>query len=693
MGSHLFPPILLCILLGAGEPAESTPAEPEAGEVEPSAEKTESPAEEPASRPPVALEEKIVVTASRSEESLLLAPSAITILDAEAIEATADTDLADLLRRVPGLNVTRLSARDMNLSARGPTTSIDSSMLVLVDGRSIYLDFFGIVMWDLVPSDPEELERVEVLRGPGSAVWGANALAGVVNLITKDPEDLPGMVRVAAGEMGALSGSFMTSGAGERTSWKATGSYYRQDPWPRDTTPFPSGWEPPDFDNEGTHQPRFNFRLDRTTRGGAKLRWGIGGAATSGLIHSGIGPFDVENGSSLLFSQLRYEREDLSVGAFLNVLNGDARNLLNALSFAFDTWTLDAEIRGERSVGSRSRLLYGGNLRHNGFDITLAPGGDRRDEAGAYVQGEMFLGKRTLLTAGLRADYFNTIGLTISPRTAVVVELGGKHSLRFTYGRAFKAPTFMMNHLGTEFENIERFPTLEIRFPIEVQGNPDLDEARMDSLEIGYRGSLGRHLALDTALYWTRMVDALDLYAAEYHSALDGGPPAWWPLHPSLFPEDTFPSLYTYRNLATVENRGFEVGLEAAMGRRWRGHFTWSWQDMPRVRDIGDITDYNENFPPRHRISFGADYDGSRWLLSMSAHYTDRAYWTDVLDSRFYAWTDTWWRFNARATWKSRSDRLRISMGGTNLNDDRTPQHAFGDLIGRQVTGELTWRF
>ena len=97
---------------------------------------------------------------------------------------------------------TQVSARDVNLNSRGATGTLNTSQLALVDGRSIYLDFYGMVMWDFVPTNPLEIKQIEVIRGPASAVWGANAMSGVVNVITRTPRELaatkPNLLTVGA---------------------------------------------------------------------------------------------------------------------------------------------------------------------------------------------------------------------------------------------------------------------------------------------------------------------------------------------------------------------------------------------------------------------------------------------------------------------------------------------------------------
>ena len=106
-------------------------------------------------------------------------------------------NFAELLRSVPGVNVTQVSARDINVTSRGATGTLATGQLALLDGRSLYQDFFGFVMWDFLPVNFNEVKQIEVIRGPASAVWGANALYGVVNVITKSPREMQGTTAVA----------------------------------------------------------------------------------------------------------------------------------------------------------------------------------------------------------------------------------------------------------------------------------------------------------------------------------------------------------------------------------------------------------------------------------------------------------------------------------------------------------------
>ena len=137
--------------------------------------------------------ETVVVSASRTESTVLDAPATISVVPASTLQALPSQSYADVLRTVPGMNVVQLSARDINVTSRQATSTLATSQLALLDGRSLYLDFFGLVLWDFVPTSPADIKQIEVVRGPASAVWGANALTGVVNIITKSPREAAGI--------------------------------------------------------------------------------------------------------------------------------------------------------------------------------------------------------------------------------------------------------------------------------------------------------------------------------------------------------------------------------------------------------------------------------------------------------------------------------------------------------------------
>src|SRR4029453_16184872 len=139
-----------------------------------------------------AYEKQVVVTASKVEQQLVNAPATVSVVTSDVIASTPATNYAELFRSVPGVNLSQTSAPDFNITMRGAASTLATSTLALLDGRSLYLDFFGFVAWDLLPVNPNELRQIEVDRGPASAGWGANARNGVANFISKTPRELNG---------------------------------------------------------------------------------------------------------------------------------------------------------------------------------------------------------------------------------------------------------------------------------------------------------------------------------------------------------------------------------------------------------------------------------------------------------------------------------------------------------------------
>jgi outer membrane receptor protein involved in Fe transport len=176
--------------------------------------------------------ETVVVSASRSESTVLDAPATMTVVTGSTLAALPSQSYADVLRTVPGMNVVQLSARDINVTSRQATSTLATSQLALLDGRSLYLDFFGLVLWDFVPTGPDDIKQIEVVRGPASAVWGANALTGVVNIITKSPRENAGATSatIGGGFFNRDFGSAEGSGAGGLFSTSVTTSTRRRMP-------------------------------------------------------------------------------------------------------------------------------------------------------------------------------------------------------------------------------------------------------------------------------------------------------------------------------------------------------------------------------------------------------------------------------------------------------------------------------
>jgi iron complex outermembrane receptor protein len=679
---------------------------------------------------PVSYEEQVVVTASRTEQQLVNAPAAVTLVPTTTIQNSPATNIGDLLRTVPGVNVSQGSARDVNITSRGATSTLATSQLALVDGRSVYLDFFGMVMWDLVPTNPHEIRQIEVIRGPASAVWGANAMTGVINVITRSPRELaaqaPTTVTIGAGafnrSVGDLdrdSGSlFYVNGSharavNDRWAFKLSAGYFTQDPMPRPVGTIPNAFRTPypGYSNTGTSQPKFDARVDYDVAGGGTVSFSGGVAGTEGIIHSGIGPFDIGSDSKMGYFSTRYQNGARRIGFFTNLLDASASNLLTRgatgqpLILTFDTRTFDIEASDARTIGSRHVLSYGGNYRHNAFDISLAPAGDDRNEGGGYVQDEIFFGSRFRWVVGGRVDKFSSIDDAVfSPRTTFMVKPAPAQTFRVSFNRAFRAPSFINNHIDTTVLNEVNLSALSpalarFVFPIRAVGNADLTQETMTAYEVGYSGVI-RNRAIVTAAFYYNVTDD-GIYFTPVAAYSPASPPPGWPLPPvilgvlaALNPPVVLPSRFTYLNLGTITDKGVELGVDVTANRYLNVFTNYSYQAKPVAKDLPAGTTINDvNWPPKNRFNAGFDFSYQRFLGNMSLSHTDEAYWQDVLDARFAGTTEAFTTVNGAFGVRWAGERIVTSIKVTNLTNEKVLQHIFGDVLKRQVVGEVRLTF
>ena len=668
--------------------------------------------------------ETVVVSASRTEQQLVNAPATMSVIGGRALEVAPSNNYADLLRAVPGVNITQISARDINITSRGATSSLATSQLAVLDGRSIYQDFFGFVMWDFMPQNTNEIKQIEVIRGPASAVWGANAVSGVVNIITKTPREMQGTTFT----MGAGSFGRQFYGNGDRNgslaygnvthaqvindkwAYKLTVGMYQSDAFGRPEGAVPGGSITyPAFKNTGTSQPKVDLRLDYDGADGARWQFSGGLAGTDGIMHSGIGPFDIQEGTKYGYGKVNYGKGTFRAQAFVNVLSGDATNLISVdtagapVGLKFDTQTFDLEASDTRAFGGRHVLTYGGNLRYNKFELTLAPGETSRTEGGIYVQDEMFLNDHVRFVAGARIDKFSSIeDPVISPRVALLLKPSLDHTFRFSFNRAFRAPSMINNHLDVTISNALPLGAINpaygaaiYRVPTTVTGNPDLKEERVDAFEISYTGTLSNRLTLSAAYYYNKGTQQIFFTQTGTWGASPAPPgfpglgpfpgAAVWAGFYAAAPTIRFPSTYTYENLGTVNEQGLELGIDASLNDTTSVYVNYAYQADPDT----SFDRSEANLAPTNQFRTGVNYSGARFFGSASANYTSDAFWQDILDARYHGTTAAHLTMNASLGVKWSNGRYQASVKAINLTDKQHQSHVFGDILRRQVVGEL----
>jgi len=667
-------------------------------------------------------EETVVVSGSRMEQKLADAPATMTVIGAREIENATSQNFADLLRTVPGLNITQVSARDINVTSRAPTGTLATGQLALLDGRSLYQDFFGFVMWDFLPVNLNEIKQIEVIRGPASAVWGANAVYGVINVITKSPREMQGTTATMglgtfertngadAGSLWYVSGTHAQA-INDRWAFKLSAGTYSQDPLSRPTGIIPgspgTGTSYPAFTNAGTTQPKFDARVDYDYVDGRKLSFSGGVAGTEGIMHSGIGPFDINSGSVMSYGRVNFERKALHAAAFVQSLDGDATNLIardptgNFIPFAFKTTTMDVEMSNVATVAKRHAVSYGGNLRRNTFDLSIAPLSDNRTEFGVYAQDEIFLSDYLRWTVGARVDRFDYLdSFVLSPRTALLIKPQPNQTFRLSYNRAYRSPSVINNFLDvtlTEPINLGLIsPALAGRtylLPIRPVGNQDLKETLLDAYEVGYTGVVAGGTVVSAAFYVNKTKNDILFTEVPNSRWTATNPPPGWPLPAAVISAISggagLAANFTYLNFGKTTQKGLELGLDTST--KYANFFTnYSYQAKPKP-DGFDISELN--LPAKNRFNIGASLNDDRFLGNISISYSDSAFWQDVLDDRYHGTTKAYTLVNAGFGVRWARNRVTTSIKATNLANQNVQQHVFGDILKRQVVGELRVQF
>jgi outer membrane receptor protein involved in Fe transport len=719
--------------------------------------------------PPIALKvanlaDTVVVSASKSDTALIDAPATMSVLTAEMLKSTPATNYGDLMRAVPGVNVIQLSARDINVTSRQATSTLSNTQLVLLDGRSVYLDFFGLVLWDFLPNNLSDVKQIEVIRGPASVVWGANALTGVVNIITKSPRETTGTsVTLSAGMFsrdagstkgknpGAVFGANATYADAPNSVWsyRISAGYFNSDAFPRPTGQIPIIPDPRDptqtvggalyptdapgvpgsgaYENQGTSQPKFDARVDQEIAGG-RITYAGGVAGSTGTIYTGIGPFDIQSGSYIGYGKVNYAKDALRVNFFANFTDAKAPNLLlpdpatgQPLQLNFKTQTYDVEVGDAIAAGTRQVFTFGGNVRQNNFDITIAPTAENRTELGAYVQDQILLDKFDFNLGGRIDKFGNLSDPVFSPRLAATYKPRPDQGIRFSFNRAFRSPSVINNYLDTnivlptDLSGLKPLlppplqPLAVSNFPLVVRGvgsklpigttpQPDLTEQSVTAWELAYTGTILDRTTVGVAYYindtdneinFVTLPFNLDPYTAQ-------NPPPGWKLPPALLTLLAARNIYlprtafTYQNLGPLRQKGLELSVDHRFDKGFSAFANYSWQADPEVLDSSKPYPAAELvLPPTNRFNVGFNYDGPRFLGSGNVNYSDKAFWTDVLTAAYHGYTDAYTLVNGAFGVKWMQGHVTTLVKLNNILNDDIMQHVFGDILKRSAILEV----
>jgi iron complex outermembrane receptor protein len=617
-----------------------------------------------------------VTSASAKSQKLSRVAAAIFVISQRDIRRSGATNIPDLLRMVPGLDVAQINGNTWAISSRGFNGQFSNKLLVLVDGRNLYTAAFAGVYWDALDLPLENVDRIEVIRGPGGTIWGSNAVNGVINIFTKKSEETQGLlIEAGAGNIQQGFGTVEYGGkVGEETQYRAYAKYFN------DTNLVGSDQE---SGGDGWHLLSGGFRVDRVLSPKDKLM-------VEGTIYDGLegqyafsqrgvlpqSPLAVHdevnlNGGSIqaAWSHTYSDRSDSTLQlSFSRYVNGIFERETNN--------TINVDYKYHISLGSRHDLVAGlgysnsNDATRGDFAVTFHPSSQSLQVFSAFVQDEIaLLPDHLYLTVGskLEHDYFTGFGVMPSARMAW--EPNNSEMLWVAISRALRTPSLADTDVTA---NVNSF-TGPGGMPVLIRylGDPGFRNESLIAYESGYRASLGDRFSLELALYYN---DYDHLQTAE------PGTPFFEadPLPPHLVEP------LRNANLMHGNTQGGEIWAQWKVTDRWFLSPGYALEQIhmhtsPVSTDMTSAVSLEHN-SPRHSAQLRSHVD-----LAPSFGWDTSAYFVDRLSHQgtfSMSSVPAYTRIDTGLTWRFR-EALSISAVGQNLVQGRHLEF-LGSLGGLQ---------
>jgi iron complex outermembrane receptor protein len=617
-----------------------------------------------------------VTSVSRKAQKLSDTAAAVFVISQDDIRRSGATSIPEILRIVPGLDVAKIDGNVWAVSARGFNGKFANMLLVMIDGRSIYTPFNSGVYWSLADTLLEDIDRIEVIRGPGGTLWGANAVNGIINIITKHAVDTQGTLVSAAGGAaeGSLVGGRYGGSIGHRGYYRAYGKSIIR----------PASIGGANATQDASNLGRAGFRADWGSRGGdnftAQGDVYRGTTATMGLVDS-VNPFadraslDHVAGGNLQFrwTAIQSSRSDTTVQAFYDHTARTQPSLVLAQSI------FNLDFQHHLKLGPRNDTVWGAayrssNSRAGGRGMELLRDSNVTNIASAFVQDEIQVARRLHVTIGTKLEYDSVSHAQLQPTLRLLFK-ASEHQTIWAAATSAVRTLSEINLYGRmnvgAFRDSTGKPGL-----IVLTGNPDLKPERVESFEVGYRWQATQDVALDATAFHNHLRGLLGRETSR--SFVDASGRRINPIQ--------------FGNSVNGHSNGAEFLLTDAVAPNWNVALGYTFFEMSLIDGqglssssaIGDVT------TPRHQVQLRSFVQLPRQLqLDSSAFYVGRIGST----------VQPYLRLDAQLLWHP-AGRWELSIAGQNLLQARHTEFVGGSgesnlstPIQRTVTGRLAWRF
>lgn len=634
-----------------------------------------------------------VTSVSKQSQRLIDTAAAIFVITQTDIKNSGATSIAEVLRMAPGINISRIDSNKWAITARGFNGNFANKLLVLIDGRSVYNSTFSGVYWEVQDVLLDDIERIEVIRGPGAAVWGANAVNGVINIIRKHSADTQqtrlttrigdyernGEIRYG-NELSANRYGRVYIKQAEYDRLPLTNGLTKEDHWDKQQAGFR-------LDAQPTARSTFNVQGDiyqSTTHDSLQI-------TTTEPPFFELAPTVVDSAGGNLMSSWRQiidAGNEWKLQAYYDYASRDE------LYINEQQKTVDLEFQHQIAITPTHQLIYGVGYRwiHDDFNnienvISINPEVENSELFSAFFQHQIALNSTLSVILGSKFEHNDFSGFETQPHLRLLWSPNQHHTVWMGIARAVRTPS--RSELGVKLAaeaipantgiNATPFPLI-----LELRGNPQLISEALVAYELGYRTQPTRTTALDIAAF-------VNCYHHLRNSQL--GEPEFEPTgirQPVLL-----------NNGMTAQVSGIELAAHWHPYANWQWQLAYSYLDDTTVATAGSeglagiagIAATNNT--PRHQLSLRSSWHNAPFSINGWLRYTDALTLTSFRGNRFLI--DAYTTLDIKLGWQIHKN-WELSVVGQNLLDPQRPEYVqeFSDLsseVVRSVYGQVRWEF
>lgn len=609
---------------------------------------------------------------------LIESPSAIQVITRDHIRRSGATTLPEALRLATNLNVAQQNSEEWIISARGFNSDVGNKLLVMVDGRSVYTPLFSGVFWNRHNYLMDDIERIEVISGPGGTLWGANAVNGVINIITRSAADAQGLYveAVAGTETEAVAGVRYGGQIGESTYFRVYTKYLERGP------EYLSNGEDGNIDwNIGQGGFRIDSQLtaqDHLTVQGDFFRKHtnilVAGIFTDDRSdsegHNILARWNRDYGGGDISVQLYYDYTELKLPTAPYVINNIPLAPAGVLEDKLDTY--DFAFQHGMQVGDNQRILWGLNYRRTNDETENAPALAFYPEKlnhnlySVFVQDEIELVDEVVtLTLGTKLERNGYTGSEWQPSIRLSWNLSSSQMLWSAVSRAVRKPS----RIDRDVSQPSRSSPIVV-----LSGGDEFESEKVLAYELGYRAQLGNNLVASIASFYNQYTDI--------RSA-------------SLTPVTFLPVFF--ENNIEGETYGIEININYQVTTWWqlRGGYTFLEEDLRVKSGEFDLNNaLNETADPKHQVFLRSSMElGRGFEMDMGVRWIDEL---PTNNAGSVVFVPSYAEMYLRLGWHP-SDSLELSLVGQNLLHDHHQE--FGvpsptqEEVGRNVFAKMQWRY